>query len=57
MLKPHIQFRKGRWQLREVRQMWLYGDQGRYYRMEVPAREFCVTQNRKIGNPDGNGRW
>lgn len=46
-VKPHIFFRKGRWQLREVRQMWLFGDEGRYYRLARPAQKWCDDQNRK----------
>lgn len=46
-MKPHIIFRNGRWQLREVRQMWLFGDGGFYYTLARPAQKWCDGQNRK----------
>jgi hypothetical protein len=46
-MKPRIEFRKGRWQIRPVRQFWLFGDGGAYYNLARPAQLWCDEQNRK----------
>lgn len=48
MIKPHIIFRNGRWKLREVRQFALFGNNGQYYRLAVPAEQWCRERNARL---------
>lgn len=48
MIKPHIIFRDGHWQLREVRQFMLFGNGGQYYKLAAPAELWCRKQNARL---------